>query len=246
MANHCSNYLSFEGLSVDQWKEVVDACVAGEQKVGGFLTTLYPEPDYTVTPVPHKFPETHAAFHAKTEEEKQEILMNEPTIRENSWWDWRNLNWGTRWIDYEGHALDFPTEPSTDFDIPFDSAWSPLNEHCMEVLSKKFPGVLLTLHYDECGEDFCGVTVAKDGVVLDYCTEISKLRETWAKENHPGLWEAAEDPEDEDASDELMDEWCDAMGEVVYDHLDAKEDELTCQVLEQTSAPTMTELVGQK
>ena len=246
MANHCSNYLSFTGLSVDQWMEVVDACVAGEQKVGGFLTTLFPEPDYTVTPVPHKFPETHAAFHAKTEEEKQEILQNEPTIRENSWWDWRNLNWGTRWIDYEGHGLDFPTEPSTDFDIPFESAWSPLNEHCMEVLSKKFPGVLLTLHYDECGEDFCGVTVAKDGVVLDYCTEISKLRETWAKENHPGLWEEAENPEDEDAVDELEDLWSDEWDMVMDGHLDKIQEDLILQVTKQTSGTTTTELVGQK
>ena len=160
MANYCSNHLSFEGLSVDQWKEVVDACVAGEQKVGGLLTTLYPEPDYTVTPVPHKFPETHAAFHAKTEEEKQEILKNEPTIRENSWWDWRNMNWGTRWIDYQCHVLDFPTEPSTDFDIPFESAWLPLNEHYIEVPSKKFPGVLFTIGYNELGEDFCWVVIA--------------------------------------------------------------------------------------
>lgn len=245
MANHCSNYLTFEGLSVDQWKEVVDACVAGEKDVGGFLTTLYPEPDYTVTPVPKKYPQISAHF-AKTEEEKQKILENEPTIRENSWWDWRNMNWGTKWIDYQCHQLEFPTEPSTDFDIPFESAWSPLNEHCMEVLSKKFSGVLLTLGYNELGEDFCGVTVAKDGVVLDYYTEISKLKETWAKENHPGLWEEAENPEDEDAIDELNDLWCDVESEVIDGHLSPIAEDLIRQVTKQTSAPSMKELVGKK
>jgi|MDTB01.2.fsa_nt_gb hypothetical protein len=245
MANHCSNYLSFKGLSVDQWKEVVDACVAGEKDVGGFLTTLYPEPDYTVTPVPKKYPQISAHF-AKTEEEKQKILENEPTIRENSWWDWRNMNWGTKWIDYQCHQLEFPTEPSTDFDIPFESAWSPLNEHCMEVLSKKFSGVLLTLGYNELGEDFCGVTVAKDGVVLDYYTEISKLKETWAKENHPGLWEEAENPEDEDAIDELNDLWCDVESEVIDGHLSPIAEDLIRQVTKQTSAPSMKELVGKK
>ena len=95
-----------------------------------------------------------------------------------------------------------------------------------------------------------GVTVAKDGEVLDYCTEISKLRENWAKENHPGLWEEAENPEDEDSMDELFDLWCDEMGDVVYGHLDSMEETLIQQVLaellEQTSAPTMTELVGEK
>ena len=47
--------------------------------------------------------------------------------------------------DYQCHLLDVPREPNTDFDIPFESAWSLLNEHCMEVLSKKFPGVHLPL-----------------------------------------------------------------------------------------------------
>ena len=213
--------------------------------MGGFLTTLYPEPDYTVTPVPKKYPQISAHF-AKTEEEKQKILENEPTIRENSWWDWRNMNWGTKWIDYQCHQLEFPTEPSTDFDIPFESAWSPLNEHCMEVLSKKFSGVLLTLGYNELGEDFCGVTVAKDGVVLDYYTEISKLKETWAKENHPGLWEEAENPEDEDAIDELNDLWCDVESEVIDGHLSPIAEDLIRQVTKQTSAPSMKELVGKK
>jgi len=245
MANHCSNYLSLQGLTADQWKQFVDACVAGEKEVGGFLTTLYPEPDYTVTPVAKLYPEIDA-YYAKTDEEKQKILKNEPTIREDSWWDWRNMNWGTKWIDYQCHQQEFPTEPSTYFDIPFVSAWSPLNKNCMEVLSKKFPGVLLTITYDESGCDFCGVTVAKDGVVLDYCTDISKLKETWAQENHPGLWEEAENPEDEDATDELEDLWCDEMCEVISDHLDSIEDDLTRQVMEQTSAPTMTDLVGQK
>lgn len=245
MANHCSNYLSLQGLTADQWKQFVDACVAGEKEVGGFLTTLYPEPDYTVTPVAKLYPEIDA-YYAKTEEEKQKILKNEPTIREDSWWDWRNMNWGTKWIDYQCHQLEFLTEPSTDFDIPFESAWSPLNEHCMEVLSKKFPGVLLTLSYDEIGEDFFGATVAKDGVVLDYFTESGKLREIWAKENHPGLWEEAENPEDEDAMEKLYELWWEVRDMVMDGHLDPIQEDLTRQVMEQTSAPTMTDLVGQK
>ena len=73
---------------------------------------------------------------------------------------WQESRRGTTWIDYQCHVLDFPTEPSIDFDIPFESAWSPLNEHCMEVRSPKFPGVLLTLVYNELGEDFCSVVIA--------------------------------------------------------------------------------------
>jgi len=245
MANHCSNYLSLEGLTPDQWKQFVSACVAGEKKAGGFLATLYPEPDYTVTPVPRAFPDARAVF-AETEEEKQKILENEPMIREDSWWDWRAMNWGTKWIDYECHQPEFPMEPSTDFDIPFVSAWSPLNKNCMEVLSKKFPGVLLTITYDESGCDFCGVTVAKDGVVLDYCTDISKLKETWAKESHPGLWEKAENDEDEDATEELYELWYDVEADVIDGHLSPVAEDLIRQVMEQTSAPTTIDPAVQK
>ena len=34
----------------------------------------------------------------------------------------------------------------------------------MEELSKKFPGATLVNFYEEEGNDFCGVTVAKDGI----------------------------------------------------------------------------------
>lgn len=55
----------------------------------------------------------------------------------------------------------------------------------------------------------------------------------WAASQTPGIYRldfnAAEDPEDEDASDELFDAWCDAMGEVVYDHLESQEDHLINQ-----------------
>ena len=94
--------------------------------------------------------------------------------------------------------------------------------------------------------DFCGVTVAKDGVVLDYCTNISKLKETWAKKNHPGLWEEAENPENEDAVEELNDLYYDEMHDVIGDHIDPIYADMKRQVTEQTSAPTMTELVGEK
>ena len=185
MANHCSNTLSFEGLTPAQWQELRDACVAGEKKVGGFLTTLYPEPDYTVTPVPKLFPQIDAS-RAKTEEEKQEILKNEPTIRENSWWDWRNMNWGTKWIDYQSHQLEFPEEPDADFVIPFESAWSPLSQDCMEELSKKFPGATLVNFYEEGGMDFCGVTVAKDGVSEEHHqVGMSQYREPFLYQQFP-------------------------------------------------------------
>ena len=49
----------------------------------------------------------------------------------------------------------------------------PLARNCMGVVSKKFPGSLLTNYYEEGGMDFFGVTIAKDGVVRDFCDSMS-------------------------------------------------------------------------
>ena len=243
MANHCSNTLSFEGLSPAQWQELRDACVAGEKKVGGFLTTLYPEPDYTVTPVPKLFPEIDASF-AETEEEKQKILKNEGTIREDSWWDWRNMNWGTKWIDYQSHQLEFPEEPDADFVIPFESAWSPLNQDCMEELSKKFPGATLVNFYEEEGMDFCGVTVAKDGVSEEHHQEgMSQYREPFLRQQFPEFEDDLADYMEEQDGDreEALQEFfaCEAdLGEFsdfVRDHLEEKLEPMLSRVIAATS-----------
>jgi hypothetical protein len=57
----------------------------------------------------------------------------------------------------------------------------------MAVLSKKFPGSLLTNYYQEEGMDFFGVTVAKDGVVRDSRNLISKYRELFVRQQFPDL-----------------------------------------------------------
>ena len=244
MANHCYNSLLLENLSPDQWKEFIDACVAGETEVGGFLTTLHPEPDYTVTPVPKLFPQIDAS-RAETEEEKQKILKNEGTIRENSWWDWRNMNWGTKWIDYSCIQGEYPKEPSTDFSISFESAWSPLNQDCMEELSKKFPGATLVNFYEEEGNDFCGVTVAKDGVSEGhYEPEMHQYKEPFLRQQFPDLEDRLAGYLDETDGDreEALQEffWNESdLGEFsdfVRDQLEEKLEPMLSRVIAATSA----------
>ena len=57
----------------------------------------------------------------------------------------------------------------------------------MAVLSKKFPGSLLTNYYEEGGMDFFGVTIAKDGVVRDFYDSMSKYREPFVRQQFPDL-----------------------------------------------------------
>ncbi|QNI81684.1 hypothetical protein SynRS9907_00832 [Synechococcus sp. RS9907] len=257
MPNDCSNNFTVSKVTADQWQQLADSFqVRGEGYQQDFLKTFFPEPDWQNTPNKKGHLPGPSYMSSRGYQKRgfvfpfgdlpaltpKTVFAESPVFPDGTtdqrWYDWRIDNWGTKWDIY--NCFNEFEEPSDSFSVSFQTAWSPLNEKCMEVLSKQFPGAVLTNSYDEEGDDFCGVTVAKDGVVLDYCTEISKLKESWAKENHPGLWEEAENPEDEDAVDELFDLWCDEMGEVVYDHLDAKEDELIEQVLKQVSFLTTT------
>lgn len=244
MPNHCSDNFTASNITADQWKKLAESFqVRGEGFQQDFLKTFYPEPDWKNIPnekghLPGPSYKSTLGYQMRRYGSAPALgpkvaYAQSPVFPDGStdqrWYGWRVDHWGTKWDIYNCFD-EFTEEPSDSFSASFQTAWSPLSEKCMEVLSRQFPGAVLTNSYDEEGSDFCGVTVAKDGVVLDYDIEISKLKESWVKENHPGLWEAAENPEGEDAVDELEDLWIDEMGEVVYDHLDAKEEELTLQV----------------
>lgn len=96
-----------------------------ESEGGGLLAALRPEPDYATTPVAETFPEVSARF-AKTEAEREAALNNEPAIREDSWWDWRVQNWGSKW-DVDLDCVEFVDNDDGSATIvgSFDSAWSP-------------------------------------------------------------------------------------------------------------------------
>ena len=207
MPNDCNNSLTITNITTEQWQEI--ATTFQVRNVGyqqDFLETFYPEPDYSVTPVADTYPEI-SAQHAKTEEERERILRNEPTIRENSWYDWRIQNWGTKW-DVYSCCNDWEDEqPSTEFTAGFCTAWSPLSDKCMAVLSKKFPGSLLTNYYEEGGMDFFGVTIAKDGVVRDFCDSIRKYREPFVRQQFPDL-DARFEEEGLDLEDDMEEFFC--------------------------------------
>ena len=91
-------------------------------KEGDMCKHVIPEPDYDTTPVAKAHPEVHAQF-AKTEEDKAKIMANEPTIFKDSWWDWRVMNWGTKWdIDMCGEDIHVNEDGS--LSMSFDSAWN--------------------------------------------------------------------------------------------------------------------------
>jgi len=207
MPNHCINSFTITNITHDQWHDLAATFKdSDDDKKQGFLATFYPEPDYSITPVAKTHPEIDAHF-ATNEEEREQILRNEPTIREDSRYDWRIQNWGTKWDVYSCCNDWEDDQPSTEFSTGFCTAWSPLSEKCMEVLSKKFPGSLLTNYYEEGGMDFFGVTIAKDGVVRDFCDSMSKYKEPFVRQQFPDL-DARLEEQGLDLEDDMEEFFC--------------------------------------
>jgi len=166
MPNWCENSVTIYGSKekIAELRSVIKNYKHGETV--GFLGYCVPEPDYTVTPVAKTFPFISAA-HAKTEEEKEIALKNEPTIREDAWWDWRVQKWGTKWeVDIDCVEINGEDYIS----MSFLSAWSPPIEAYKALL--KHEGITgIQANYIEPGADFVGIFV--DG--KDTCFIMSEI-----------------------------------------------------------------------
>lgn len=84
MPNWCNCNISISGPTSkikDLWEKFTQE--SGGENTVGLLSLMRPEPDYSVTPVRRAFPDISSD--------------PEPSIRNDSWWDWRVINWGTKW-----------------------------------------------------------------------------------------------------------------------------------------------------
>lgn len=135
MPNWCDNHLTIHSKDPQLLANIAKAAEKNE-----LLAFLRPEPDYETTPVAK-------TFHRK---EGDEI----PTIRPDSWWDWRVQNWGTKW--------DIDTDPDNVFldlkegvvSIGFCTAWSPPCDALNYAAEEH--GFDFELYYYEPGMCFCG------------------------------------------------------------------------------------------
>ena len=159
MPNWCENRVNIFG-SKENLEKFKKECMSKSEKDWEYLdfAKVIPEPDYKTTPVAETFPEIHASF-AKTEEEKQVRLKNEPTIREDAWWDWRIQNWGTKW-NIDGQNV-VEVDDDDELELCFDTAWSP--PHLIyEAIVKKYPDLQVSWFYHEPGQHIAGYLGTED------------------------------------------------------------------------------------
>ena len=154
MPNWCNNTITIEHKDSAKINEVINSLTTKKSEDSNeslFFPYCKPEPDYKTTPVAHTYPEINEQF-AKTEEDKIIARENKPTIRDDSWWDWRVQNWGTKWnIEVLGKdEIDINKNTIT---FSCDTAWSPPLE-ALEGLENK--GFKVSCEYYESGNAFVG------------------------------------------------------------------------------------------
>lgn len=82
------------------------------------------------------------------------------------WYDWSNLNWGTKWnvqakiTEDTGHGVLL--NKSRCVRIEFESAWAPPMP-VYEVLAARWPNTNIYVAYDEPGADFAGYVMYAKG-----------------------------------------------------------------------------------
>tara|TARA_R110001606_G_scaffold45770_6_gene118409 strand:- start:1049 stop:1813 length:765 start_codon:yes stop_codon:yes gene_type:complete len=143
MPNWCQNTVTIAGSQekITEIKKLVAEYNSDASKTSveskGFLSYCKPEPDYTTVPVKKTYP--------------KEGETDEPTVRTNSWWDFRLQNWGTKW-EVEARVINSDDQ---EIILGFESAWSPPIEAYNNLLNQEGIISVSALYY-EPSMDFAG------------------------------------------------------------------------------------------
>lgn len=100
---------------------------------------------------------------------------NAPSDSPN-WYDWCNSNWGTKWDMCDVYQSNHPSKAS--MTISFNTAWAP-NVQFWAKFSELYPTLSIIHYYYEEGMGFIGEAIYENGLVDDYCIDISN--EIWEK-----------------------------------------------------------------
>ena len=154
MPNWCNNSIEIVGPR-DKIQALWEAS-KGEDK--GLLSAMRPEPNYEEVDVLPTFPKI--------------VGNSEPVAKNQSWWDWRVQNWGTKWeISPEG--LEYERDEDGNYDNGglgpharitgwFDSAWSPPID-ALAFYAEANPDVRIRIDYNETGMCFVGCAEWEEG-----------------------------------------------------------------------------------
>ena len=110
-------------------------------------------------------------FLGSIQEEGQDPNLNftrlspRPEEEADNWYNWNVENWGTKWNCYDVimSEITIPYYEKPILQYTFMTAWSPMSDDLVLILSKEFPKVHCTLYYNEPGMMYGGCTTAFAG-----------------------------------------------------------------------------------
>jgi len=95
-----------------------------------------------------------------TETENSEFIKK---YGASNWYDWRVMNWGTKW-DIIGGERTSEDDEDEKIDYMFETAWSPPIE-ALQSISKLYPKFVFVLKYEETLTGFIGIAKFINGKV---------------------------------------------------------------------------------
>ena len=112
-------------------------------------------------------------FHNKNLDENNELDFNFevpiPSDMQSDWYNWQVANWGTKWTAFDTiHKFHWKDNKEEHIDYLlycFNTAWSPPTEW-LSTVSTKYPNIDFCLKYGECGINFSGIYIIKNGLSL--------------------------------------------------------------------------------
>jgi len=144
-------------------KEEEELSEKGEERVFSFQG---------VVPMPKELQITSPAH---TDEEKAQAEINLKKYGAKDWYDWCNLNWGTKWDACNSHITDEGRDEKWEeyfIRISFNTAWSPPYEYLYKA-TQKYPLLRFTCQVEEESEAFLGNLICQWGKLVDNTVAIN-------------------------------------------------------------------------
>lgn len=206
MPNDCENYLTVTGPEAEVSRFIAEVVTTGPDPRGGNGAVL----------------DANKILPRPTDDPYDE--------------EWCEQNWGTKWNSYCGGSLAYKkqAEGHALLELEFCSAWSPFSDKLYQLLTKRFPDLVISCRYTEPGMGFTGVTTVQGGEVHESQSEdLRPCHYGELKAESAGVWilvdrkEAAAVVEGEEDMLPVLEQLWRGDGTWLFDYLPALPDRVT-------------------
>ena len=147
MPNHCHNRVTFYSANTEavaKLKQIFED--------ENCFTQIIPEPDWSNLPLMSKDVEGIVYHRGNVGELPIDGKFSSTGRVDDRWYDWRLVNWDTKWDAYDVVVTDDDIEQ---VEVEFNTAWSPPEAIC-SAIREQYPDVSDSWFYDEPGCEIAG------------------------------------------------------------------------------------------